>query len=242
VIRSLVIAGGVCALLASVAGAAPTRTSPLAVAPNDVIFVVNPDSNTVARLDFSGIAGTLTQEGAVGRYARTVAIARLVLDPDVLRDDPRRLVPEDEVGSRLERGVGPLLQERAIRRMVEAGSCDAAPVVEHLAGLGVHRHEAALRLAAEGPPHAPRIHLHLEPARVRGLDDLPHRVAVVREVVLRVRVQDAREAAPHQVVQVAFHVPRDADAEVGAADDRVSRRGRHLEPSAPGRRCGESAG
>jgi hypothetical protein len=75
VIRSLVIAGGACALLASVAGAAPTRTSPLTVAPNDVVFVVNPDSNTVARLDFSGIAGALTQEAAVGTYPRTVTVA-----------------------------------------------------------------------------------------------------------------------------------------------------------------------
>jgi DNA-binding beta-propeller fold protein YncE len=75
VIRSLVIAGGACALLASVAGAAPTRTSPLVIAPNGVVFVVNPDSNTVARLDFSGIAGALTQEAAVGTYPRTVTVA-----------------------------------------------------------------------------------------------------------------------------------------------------------------------
>jgi DNA-binding beta-propeller fold protein YncE len=66
-----------CALLASVVGAAaPTRTSPLVVAPNDVVFVVNPDSNTVARLDFSGIAGgTLTHEAKVGGYPRTVTLA-----------------------------------------------------------------------------------------------------------------------------------------------------------------------
>jgi DNA-binding beta-propeller fold protein YncE len=64
-----------CVLLASVAAAAPTRTSPLAVAPNDVVFVVNPDSNTVARLDFAGIAGVLTQEAAVGTYPRTVTVA-----------------------------------------------------------------------------------------------------------------------------------------------------------------------
>jgi len=90
VIRSLVIAGGACALLASVAGAAPTRTSPLTIAPNDVVFVVNPDSNTVARLDFSGIAGALTQEAGVGTYPRTVTVAPGIAAPDGSVTTPRK--------------------------------------------------------------------------------------------------------------------------------------------------------
>jgi hypothetical protein len=61
--------------LASLAQAAPTRTSPVAVAPDGVVFAVNPDSNTVARLSFTGMSGALTHEAAVGAYPRTVAIA-----------------------------------------------------------------------------------------------------------------------------------------------------------------------
>jgi hypothetical protein len=57
------------------AHAAPTRTSPIAVAAGDVVFVVNPDSGTVARLDFSGLQGALTHEVAVGAYPRTVTLA-----------------------------------------------------------------------------------------------------------------------------------------------------------------------
>jgi hypothetical protein len=55
--------------------AAPTRTSPIAVAADGTVFAVNPDSNTVARLDFGGITGVLTHEAAVGTYPRTVALA-----------------------------------------------------------------------------------------------------------------------------------------------------------------------
>jgi hypothetical protein len=65
-------------LLASVARAveaAPTRTSPIAVAPDGTVFAVNPDSNTVARLDFGGPTAVLTHEAAVGTYPRTVTVA-----------------------------------------------------------------------------------------------------------------------------------------------------------------------
>ena len=55
--------------------AAPTRSSPLAVAPDGTVFAVNPDSSTVARLDFSGLVGVLTHEALVGKYPRTVALA-----------------------------------------------------------------------------------------------------------------------------------------------------------------------
>src|SRR5262249_57112147 len=70
---------GVRLLLASAGGQAasqPTRSSPLAVAPDGHVFVVNPDSNTVARLEFDAMhQGTLTHEQAVGKYPRTVALS-----------------------------------------------------------------------------------------------------------------------------------------------------------------------
>ncbi len=164
-----------------------------------------------------------------------------VVDADVVGDDPVRLVPEDEVGSGFERCVGPFGAERAVGRMVETGCGDAAAVVEHLARIRVHRHEPALRLAAERPPEAPGVHLHLEPSRVRCVDDALHRVPVVREVVLGVRVQHAGEPAAHEIVEVALDVTRDAHAEVRAAGLAASGRGRHRAPSAPERPCAASA-
>jgi hypothetical protein len=65
----------VVASAASRVEAAPTRTSPIAVAPDGTVFAVNPDSNSVARLDFSGLIGVLTHEAAVGKYPRTVTLA-----------------------------------------------------------------------------------------------------------------------------------------------------------------------
>lgn len=64
-------------LAASTPGAlaAPTRSSAIAVDGNDTVYVVNPDSNTMARLDFSGMTGVLTHEQAVGAYPRTVTLA-----------------------------------------------------------------------------------------------------------------------------------------------------------------------
>jgi DNA-binding beta-propeller fold protein YncE len=56
--------------------AQPTRSSPLAVAPEGHVFVVNPDSNTVARLEFDVMHhGVLTHEAPVGAYPRTAAVA-----------------------------------------------------------------------------------------------------------------------------------------------------------------------
>src|SRR5947199_9216226 len=60
------------ALAAAPAGALPTRSSPLAVAPDGHVFVVNPDSSSVARLDFGTPTGMLTPERAGGQYPRTL--------------------------------------------------------------------------------------------------------------------------------------------------------------------------
>jgi DNA-binding beta-propeller fold protein YncE len=66
----------VVALLAAPALAAPTRSSPIQVSPAGVVFVVNPDSDSVGRLAFDAMqTGTLTHEQAVGDYPRTVALA-----------------------------------------------------------------------------------------------------------------------------------------------------------------------
>src|SRR5262249_50160303 len=63
------------ALAAPPALAQPTRSSPLAVAPDGHVFVVNPDSNTIARLEFDAMhQGTLTHEAPVGTYPRTAAV------------------------------------------------------------------------------------------------------------------------------------------------------------------------
>ncbi len=63
------------AALALPAGAAPPRSTPIAVAPDGHVFVVNPDSNTVARLEFDVMhAGTRTHEASVGQYPRTLAL------------------------------------------------------------------------------------------------------------------------------------------------------------------------
>src|SRR5258705_7552940 len=62
------------ALAGAPAGALPTRSSPLAVAPDGHVFVVNPDSSSVARLDFGTPTGLLTHERAVGQYPRTLAL------------------------------------------------------------------------------------------------------------------------------------------------------------------------
>ncbi len=74
--RCLALLGAVVVSLAPPAAAAPTRSSPIAVAPDGVVFVVNPDSHTVARLEFDAMhVGTLTHEAPVGQYPRTVATA-----------------------------------------------------------------------------------------------------------------------------------------------------------------------
>ncbi|MGH7894002.1 MAG: YncE family protein, partial [Candidatus Binatia bacterium] len=73
--RRVVVALFALASLAVPAQAGPTRSSPLAVAPDGTVFAVNPDSGTIARLDFSGLTGVLTDEAQVGRYPRTLALA-----------------------------------------------------------------------------------------------------------------------------------------------------------------------
>jgi hypothetical protein len=176
------------------------------------------------------LPGEVRAEPFAADLAAATPAAGLV-DADVQRHDPMRLVPEDQVGSGFERCVRPLLQEGAIARVVEAGRPDAPSVVEHLARVEVPHHEAALGLAAERPPGSPGVHLHLEPERVRGGDDARHGVAVVGEIVLREGVQHAGEAAAGEVLEVSLGVPRDADAEVGRP--RPSERGRHRGPSAP---------
>src|SRR5206468_10671948 len=77
------------ALAAAPAGALPTRSSPLAVAPDGHVFVVNPDSSRVARLDFRTPPGMLTHERAVGQYPRTLA-----LDGTHVRSEERRVGKE----------------------------------------------------------------------------------------------------------------------------------------------------
>ena len=73
-LRLLVVMGA--ALAAGSALGAPTRSSTLALAPKDVVFVVNPDSDSVARIAYdTNHAGTLTNEAGVGTYPRTVALA-----------------------------------------------------------------------------------------------------------------------------------------------------------------------
>jgi DNA-binding beta-propeller fold protein YncE len=68
-------------LLATSTLAAPTRSSPLAVADDGRVFVVDPDQHTVARLRFDPaaapdtVAGVLEQERPVGASPRTLALA-----------------------------------------------------------------------------------------------------------------------------------------------------------------------
>src|SRR5436309_1932956 len=71
VIRRLLLLGAVFLAAVPPALGAPTRSSPIAVAAagasGDVVFVVNPDSSTVARLEFDAMhAGARTHEQAVG--------------------------------------------------------------------------------------------------------------------------------------------------------------------------------
>ena len=148
--------------------------------------------------------------------------ARRVVDADVRGHHPRGLVPEHRVDAALEHPVGPLLAERAVRRAVQARAATRRPSSStwHSSGWNVTQ-----RLSASPPNVRPSPHglaCTVRPAVVRRLDDLAHRAAVVREVVLRERVQHAGVAARGEVGQVAPHVPDDADAEVRAACARGS--------------------
>src|SRR5262249_29026847 len=138
------------------------------------------------------------------------------------RHRPMRLVPEDVVRAAFQRGVGPFLAEGTVRGLVEATGGDAPAVVEHLTRVRMHRHPPALGLTAEGAPYAPRTHLHLEPDVVRRGDDAGNGAAVVREVVLRERVQHRRVAARGDVCEIPTDVTEDADAEVRDARARHS--------------------
>ncbi len=83
--------------------AQPTRSSPLTVAPDGHVFVVNPDSNTVARLEFDAMRqGLLTHETPVGTYPRTVAVA----GPYVFTADQN----SDTVSRRAQADLGDLRQ------------------------------------------------------------------------------------------------------------------------------------
>ena len=165
---------------------------------------------------------------ALATVIAAAAPARLVLDADVNRNDPGRLVPEDRVDTGLERGRRPLLAERAIRRAVQARGRDPAPVVHHLAFLGVECDPPALRLAAERPAEAPRAHLHRQSDVVRGRDDLGERPAVVGEVVLGERVQHPGIAARREVGHVPPDVADHPYSEVRATDARGARLEGHL--------------
>ena len=129
-----------------------------------------------------------------------------------------RLVPEDEVDPRLERGVGPAAAEIAVRRLVQAGGRQARSVGRHLARLGMVEHEAALGLAPERAAEPPWARLHLEAGAMRQLDEPAHRPPVVGEIVLGERVQHGRVAERGQLGHVALDMTRDPDTEVGAAD------------------------
>jgi hypothetical protein len=81
------------ALAATPAVAGPTRSSPIQVATDGTVFVANPDSNTVSRVEFDAMhAGTLIAETAVGAYPRTIAVdATHVFSADQNSDTVSRL-------------------------------------------------------------------------------------------------------------------------------------------------------
>ena len=94
--------------VASPAVAAPTRSSPLAVAPDGPVFVVNPDSGTVARIAFDASrVGTLTHEVSVGRYPRTLALdATGHVFTAVQTDDTVSRLDQADLGNRIETNLG----------------------------------------------------------------------------------------------------------------------------------------
>src|SRR6266478_4884009 len=89
------------ALAAAPAGALPTRSSPLAVAPDGHVFVVNPDSSSVARLDFGTPPGMLTHERAVGQYPRTLALDGTHVFTAGQKDDSVWRLDQADLGSPL---------------------------------------------------------------------------------------------------------------------------------------------
>jgi DNA-binding beta-propeller fold protein YncE len=94
------------------AAAGPTRSSPIAVASGgasgDVVFVVNPDSDTVARLEFDAMHASAPPlvEATVGKYPRTLALAgSWVFTADQRGDDVTRLDAAD-LGGRVSIPLG----------------------------------------------------------------------------------------------------------------------------------------
>src|SRR5213595_689903 len=87
------------ALAAAPAGALPTRSSPLAVAPDGHVFVVNPDSSSVARLDFGAPSGRLTHEHTVGQYPRTLALDATHVFTAGQKDDTLWRLDQADLGS-----------------------------------------------------------------------------------------------------------------------------------------------
>jgi sugar lactone lactonase YvrE len=96
-------------LLAAAPGlAAPTRSSTIQVSPAGVVFVVNPDSDTVGRLEFDAMhTGTLTNEQPVGDYPRTLALAgdQFVFTADQRSDTVSRVAQAD-LGGLTQASVG----------------------------------------------------------------------------------------------------------------------------------------
>ncbi len=97
-------------LAAATALAGPTRSSHIAVAPDGHVFVVNPDSNTVARLEFDAMhVGTLTNEQHVGSctaastfdqcYPRTVAVGGTYVYTANQNDDSVSRFNQADLGS-----------------------------------------------------------------------------------------------------------------------------------------------
>src|SRR5262249_35625800 len=84
-----------------------SRSSPIGVAPDGHVFVVNPDSGTVARLEFdANHVGILTHEAAVGAYPRTLAVSGpYVFTADQNTDTVSRLDQAD-LGNRLQANLG----------------------------------------------------------------------------------------------------------------------------------------
>src|SRR5207247_9705797 len=87
------------ALAAAPAAALPTRSSPLAVAPDGHVFVVNPDSSSVARLDFGAPSGRLTHERTVGQYPRTLALDATHVFTAGQKDDTLWRLDQADLGS-----------------------------------------------------------------------------------------------------------------------------------------------
>src|SRR5438034_2818275 len=97
--RRLATAALGAALAAAPAAALPTRSSPLPVAPDGHVFVVNPDSSSVARLDFGAPSGRLTHEHTVGQYPRTLALDATHVFTAGQKDDTLWRLDQADLGS-----------------------------------------------------------------------------------------------------------------------------------------------